>query len=44
MTPARIAPDTGPFSVPPTPGERQAEAADVESLRGALVERRNADS
>ena len=36
MTPARIAPDTGPFSDPPTPSERQAEAADVESLRVAL--------
>lgn len=35
MKPARIAPDTGPFSAPPTASEMQASAADVESLRGA---------
>lgn len=30
-------PDTGTFSDPPTPGERQSFIADVESLRAALV-------
>jgi len=37
MTPARIGPDTGPFSDPPTQGERQAFAAYVESLRAVRV-------
>jgi len=37
MTPARIGPDTGPFSAPPTQSELQSFAACVESLRAALV-------
>ena len=37
MTPARIAPDSSPFSIPPMPREMQSFAADVEGFRTALL-------